>query len=195
MVESQFETVVRVGEYLIEHFYGSVQEASARRPRKDASLRSLMERAGEFGMTATGVRTSVAIALQSRELGRGLAQRLGIAQHRALLPLRDSGEKRVLAVAAVDANWSAERLRTRLRKLQKKHKGGRPREPPIALLVARVERALDRELLARRRELSDGVDHATAKALLGRVQTAQRHLETMERELVRVVARAGDSGG
>ena len=143
VVGSQMETILRVGDYLIEQFYGGYSEARSRKPRKAASLRQLSLRAGEFGMSGNGVRLAVAIALQARELGKSISLRLTSSQHRALLPIASLAEKRVLAEAAIEAKWSYEKLRARVVRIQKPHAGGRPGEPAARVLVRRLEPLLE----------------------------------------------------
>src|SRR5689334_3551096 len=66
-------------------FDGDLEEALSPRGNKENSLRQLALRAEEFGMTATGVKRSIPIYAQAREIGRALAERLLISQHIALL--------------------------------------------------------------------------------------------------------------
>jgi hypothetical protein len=172
----QLDTLLAVGEYVIENFYGSADEARARKPRKAASLRRLVERADEFGMKANGVRLSVPIALQARTLGRGLSARLSSSQHRALLPVSDPQEKKLLAEAAVDGHWSYQKLRGQVVKIRKPHPGGRPREPIARVILRRVERALAADDLARAE--SERLPPSEAKGLLA---SANRLRATMER--------------
>ena len=194
IIGKQVEMTLMVGEHLVQHYYGSVEEAVARKPRKKASLRQLQERAEEFGSSARDVRDSVGIYLQAIEIGKGLSARLGVAQHRVLLPLRNVEEKKLLAETAAESGWTVEDLRTRVGKLQKRHRGGRRARPPVALLVARIGRSFDEQMLARRRESIDSLEQGEVKKLLGTIQTARRHLETLERELVRVVGRPRKGG-
>lgn len=190
VVQGQLDLVSAVGEYLIANFYGSMEEARSRRPRKPASLAALASRAGEFGMTSSGLRTAVPLALQVRELGAGLARRLSPTHHLALLPMRDSGEKKVLARAAADAGWSVDELRRERERLQQPHPGGRPPAPRLRQAVSRAARAL---APVPADDLRAGLEEIAApevRRLLVVVERMQAELERWEKLLVRQLERA-----
>lgn len=197
VVGGQIDLVVAVGEYLLKRFYGgSVDEARALRPRKAASLRRLAERAEEFGMTATGVRTAVPMALQVRAIGVGLARRLPMTHHLEILPLKDPAEKRLLAEAAVASAWTVRDLRRERGRLQEPHPGGRPPEPALRIAVGRAARLLvgDKVPTAELRRGLDGVAAKEARQLLRQVEAMQRELERWEKLLVEAVGRGAPVG-
>ena len=192
VIGGQVELLIRVGEYLLEHFYGSVEEARSHRPRKRASLDRLAARAEEFGMTSTGVRRSVPVALQARELGREVAHKLGPARHVVLLPVRDSDEKRALAEAAIKSGWTVEKLRAQVARVSPPHPGGRPPTPRVRLMIERVARVLDGDALAGRlADHLDAISPVEARSLLAQVNRARAVLERLEKALIRAAARPG----
>lgn len=187
VVGGQVELAADVGEFLIEHVYGSVEEARSRHPRKNASLARLAERAAEFGMRPTGVRQAIPIAVQVRELGRPLGLKLTVDQHRALAVLEDAGEKKVLGQAAVDAGWTARELRQKVRLVKRPHRGGRPAQPLLRLFIARMDRQLkEADVGVFRSELSV-IGESEARRLLARVNAAQALLERVEKLLTRAL--------
>jgi hypothetical protein len=183
VVGGQVRILIDAGEYLIEHFYGGAAEARAHNPRKAASLRRLTERAEEFGMTPSGVRRCVPVALQARALGKELSLRLPQDHHLALLPLRSPEEKRVLAESAVEAGWSARDLRRKVAELQPRHPGGRPRRPGVSLFVERLDRLVEGfDASAAAREVGQ-LSPADRRHLLARIRTAEAGLARVRRAL------------
>ena len=191
VVVGQVEIAAKVGEFLIANVYGSVDMALSHAARKPASLRRLTERAEEFGMRPTGLRFAVPMALQVRQLGVRLGHQLGVDQHRALLPVRDPADKKLLAEAAVDARWTAEELRRKVRGIQRPHLGGRPTEPAARVLIRALDRTLGGVDFARLRGEADAIEAAEARRLLGRVNAAQGILERLEKLLTRAATRRG----
>lgn len=191
VVGGQVELMARVGEYLIEQVYGSVEEALSRRSGKHASVRRLGERAEEFGMSASGLARAVPMALQVRQLGRPLALRLGVEHHRALLPVKDPGEKRLLAEAALGARWTVADLRKKVRRVKRPQPGGRRREPEVRVLVRRLDRLLAGATTARGAEAAAELGAVEARRLLGTVNRAQATLERIEKLLTRTLTRPG----
>src|SRR5262245_2603002 len=104
-------------------FDGDLAAALSRQGNKENSLRQLALRAEEFGMSASGVMRCIPIYAQAREIGRGLAEKLEVSQHVALLPLRSAEHKRTLAEQAVEQRWPVKRLREEVRKKQNAHAG------------------------------------------------------------------------
>lgn len=144
VVAGQVQLIAQAGEYILEHFYGGdAERARSHRADKPAALRRLAERADEFGLRPSQVLRCVPFALQVRQLGHRLAFRLRQDHHLALLPLRDPEEKKVLAEAALEAEWSATELRQKVKTLQQPHPGGRAPEPQLAVLLGRMERLVD----------------------------------------------------
>ncbi len=185
VVAGQVELYARVGEYLIEHIYGSVEEARSRRAGKAATIARLGQRATEFGMTAAGLTRAVPFALQVRELGHELSRGLGVRHHRALLPVKNPAEKKLLAEAAVDSGWSAEELKKKVRSVQGKHGGGRPAQPALVVLVRQLDRLLAKAKPALYRAQLPQIEASSARRLLGRVNAAQALLEKLEKLLTR----------
>ncbi|MSP60462.1 MAG: hypothetical protein EXR72_08985 [Myxococcales bacterium] len=186
---SQIEAAAGVGEYLIEHVYGSVEAAVSHRPAKPASLRRLEERAHEFDMRASGLSRAVPIALQVRVLGDELARSLGTVQHRLLLPVKDATEKRLLAEAATGNQWTAEQLRRQVRRVVKPHAGGRRPEPALVVFLRRSASAMRGGDATQFREEAEGLLPAVAKRLLGSVNHMQATLERLEKLLTRALTR------
>jgi hypothetical protein len=182
VVGGQVNVLVTVGDYILEHFFGGDAERVTSRLRsKEASVRRLAKRAGEFGMTASGVLRCVPIALQARQLGLPLAQRLPATQHVVLLPLHDRKQKRELAEAAIAEGWTVSQLRRQVKRLHRPHAGGRPREPAIRRLVTRLEAAF--EDLPQGDAGIDALSPADRRHLLGRVNSLQAALERLERKI------------
>ena len=74
--EGLLKTVVAMGNYLIETFYGgSLVEAQSRSPRKPAALARLYERADDLPVSVHALKQCVRIAAQYHELPRQLAGR------------------------------------------------------------------------------------------------------------------------
>ncbi len=189
VVGGQVELYARVGEYFIEHVYKGVDEATSRRPSKSVTLVRLAERAEEFGMTASAVKYAVPFALQVRELGMPLAERLRVRQHHALFVVKDPSEKRLLAEAAVASQWDVKELVERVRQLQGKHEGGRPPEPAIVVLLRGIERQFAEVKIARYKSDLPKLSRGDVRRLLGRVNAAQETLEKLEKLLTRAALR------
>lgn len=190
VVSSQIETVIRVGEYLLEHFYGGAEAARSHTPRKAASLAALKDRTDEFAMPASLLERAVPIALQARLLPRAVATAIPVSIHRALLPVRDVAEKRQLAASAAEGRWTYEQLRTRVAKVQRKHAGGRPREPAVRVLLRRLGAQIAGTSPEALREEVRGLEPAEARRLLGEVERLQAFLEKLEHDIERASARA-----
>ena len=111
--------------------------------------------------------------------------KLSVSQHEALLPLKNLDEKRVLAEAAVTSRWSVEKLESQVRRLHRPHKGGRPVEPGMRVLVRRLDKLLVEAL---REGLDSGLDDlspAEARRLLAMVNGSQATLERIEKLLTK----------
>lgn len=189
VVGGQVEILTQVGEYLIENVYRSEAEARSQRPGKVASIRRLAERAEEFGMNAGGLSRAVPMALQVRALGKHLAFRLGVRQHRALLPVRDTTEKKRLAEAALTNNWTAGELQAEVRRVQDPHPGGRTPAPEAQRIVNRAWAIFEGVKAAELQTGLAGLDVEAAKEILGRVGAMQVTLGRIERAVARVVGR------
>lgn len=189
VIGGHVDVMSQVGEYLIEKVYGSEEEATSRRGNKMVSIERLSERAGDFGMTAAGLRRAVPIALQVRQLGRTLSTQLGVRHHRALLPVKDGAEKKVLAEAAVEAHWTAEELGKKVRRIHKTHAGGRSRQPGVRLFVERASRAVEGVDTATLHAGFEQVNAVERRRLLARVNAMQAVLERVEKQLSRSAGR------
>ena len=197
IVGGQVRATVEAGEYVIREFYGSVERARSRDPRKDASLARLAERAPEFGMSPSTLAYVVPVALAVRDLGLSLAHGLGISRLRTLTPIKDSEQRRLLAETATSSGWTVAKLRERVRKIEKPHASGRPGLPAIERAVARLARVADVEI-SDAAGIRAGLDDLTprrARVLLQSVNRVQADLERVEKLLQRVVARGLTEGG
>lgn len=193
VVTGQVETIVQVGEYLIENFYGGVEQARSRSPQKAASLARLAGRAEEFGMTEATLGYVVPVTLAARELGAPLAGRLGVSRLRALLPVRDAQQRRLVAESAVSSGWTVERVKARVRQVARPHAGGRPELPNLERLVGRVRRAIGED--AEAASLRVGLDRlspARARELLAEVNRIQADVERVEKLLQKAAVKAED---
>lgn len=184
VVVGQIETAVAVGQYLIEEFYGSVEAARSLRPTKPASLARLAERAEEFGMSPATLAYAVPTALAVRELGAGLSGRLGISRVRALLPVKDVTQRKLLAEHAVSSSWPVAQLKARVREIAPAHAGGRPARPAVQRLVERTAKLFEEEAAdaAALRRGADELSPKMARALLvrlNRLKTAQARVEEL----------------
>src|SRR5437762_1053167 len=79
------------------------------------------------------------------------------------------GEKKLLAEAAVDAGWSAEELRTKIPRLQKRHPGGRPKEPALRVFLARAARTIENVQVADLRKGLDAISPAERRHLRSQI--------------------------
>lgn len=189
VVGGQVDLMARVGQFLVENVYGSLEEARARRPRKTASVRRLAERAEEFGMRPSSLARAVPMYLQVQLLGQRLSSRLTVEHHRALLPLRDESEKKQLAEKSAEVGWTSDELRKQLRRVQRPHAGGRPARPAVSLLVDRVDRVLVGASASEIKVELGELDQPEVRRLIGRVNAAQSALERIERQLQRQLGR------
>jgi hypothetical protein len=180
VIGGQVEVIVRVGEYLLQNVYGSLEEATSRSPAKSVSIQRLAARTSEFGMTPAGLRRAVAISVQARDLGPALAGQLGVRQHHALLPLKDPAEKKQLAERAVDEGWTADELRRRVRKIHKPHPGGAPRMPAVCRLVTRASRLFEGTPPGDLKVDLDRVPAAECRRMLARVSALRAVLDRVE---------------
>lgn len=177
---SGVECARRVGEYLVEHFYGGDFAQVHRHGRKHASLRALAAR-DDLGVSPTFLWTAIAVAEQWVVLPVELAESLPLAHHRLLLPVHDRAERVRLARVAVEGRWSVRQLQAEIQRHREEERvltGARkPGRPPgagidrltrlIAEVAREVERAasegrLDRlepdELLAFEEALDDAIN-------------------------------------
>jgi hypothetical protein len=184
VVVGQVETLVEVGEYLIEKFYGGIDNALSRSPIKAASLERLAERSGEFGMSAATLRYVIPLTAAAREIGLPLAGRLGVSRLRAILPVKDGTQRKLLAETAVATGLTVDKLESRVRRIARPHAGGRPRSSAIDRLVAGIERVV--ESTGGGAGLRDGIETlgaTEARRLLGRLNRIQAELERAEKLL------------
>lgn len=189
VVGGQVEILAQVGEYLIDHVFHGEAEARSTRAGKSMSIRRLADRAEEFGMNAGGLARAVPIALQVRALGKALAFRLGVRQHRALLPVKDHAEKKRLADTAIQENWTAAELQKQVRRVQRPHAGGRTKAPEVRRVVNRAWSTLQGIKVTDLQIDLTGLDATEAKELLTRVNAMQTTLERIERLVTKVVAK------
>lgn len=177
---SGVECARRVGEYLVEHFYGGDFAQVHRHGRKHASLRALAAR-DDLGVSPTFLWTALAVAEQWVVLPVEVAEALPLAHHRLLLPVHDRALRVHLARAAAEGRWSVRHLQAEIQRRREAErvatgarKPGRPPGPGIdrltrlvAEVATEVERAasdgrLDRldpeELLAFEEALDDAIN-------------------------------------
>jgi hypothetical protein len=188
-------TVVALGGYLIEKFYGSsVDEACSRRPHKPAALARLLERAGELPVSIHALKQSVRIAAQHRALPRALADRLSKSQHEALLPVADPTRKIELAGEALAQQLSSREITQRANALNKRRGGGRPPSPPVVRRVGALVRLLDAPELDAEivPEVLSGLEPTQVEQLREQVRRARSVLARVEEALGE--ATAGDRG-
>jgi len=191
IVAGQVETYGNAGEYLIKNFYGSVENARSRRADKPASLSRLAERAHEFGMTPSTLGTAVQLALVVRDVGAALAGQLGVSRLRALAPLQEHSQRRLVGETAAAAGWTVEKVKERVRKIARPHAGGRPEQPGVERAVTRIAKVVDAEATPERLRASlDTLTAKRAKHLLARVNQTQASLERIEKTLQGVLGRA-----
>ncbi len=182
VIGSQVKALAEVGEYLIAHVYGSEAEALSRRSNKAASLDRLAERCDEFNLKRAALVRAVPFALQVRQLSWPLAGELRIGQHRQLLVVKDPSEKKLLAEAAVASRWTEETLRRKIRAIQKPHRGGRPPEPAVRVILRRAQ-----PILGDRANYEIGLEYLSpkeARHLLQQIGMCRDHLDHLERLLL-----------
>ena len=153
------DTVVRLGQYLIQTFYGGVEAARSLQPTKEASLRELMARADELPVSAHALRSAVRVALVVRELPRATSTALSASHHEQLSTVRDREVRLQLAQEAVRRDLTVQQLGARVRQEQPPHAGGRRRKHPLDRGMASVIRALAAQ------EIADGLSHAGMRDL------------------------------
>src|SRR5262245_41535163 len=78
------DTVVRLGQYMIQTFYGSLEAARSHKPVKAASLQALLERADQLPVSAHALKMAVRVALVVRELPKTTASALTASHHEPL---------------------------------------------------------------------------------------------------------------
>ena len=162
--EGLLGTVVAVGDYLIEKFYGgSPEEARSQRPNKPSALRQLLERAEELPVSPHALKQAVRVAAQYHELPLALAEGLTKTQHELLLPVADPAAKRKLAQEAVESKLTSEALKGRVRRVHRPHKGGRPPKPAVRRRLGALLRALE----------AGNLDEDLAPASLKRLDAAE----------------------
>lgn len=185
VVGGQVTVIAEVGEYLIANVYRGEEEALSRRRGKAASIPKLAARAEEFGMTASGLLRAVPIALQVRALGKTLSGKLSVRQHRALLPVKGSAEKKELAEEAVLSRLTATDLQHKVRREHKPHPGGRSKEPPARRVTRRMAALTDGISARDVREGMDRIAPSEARHLLGQLKNVRARIEQMMEALER----------
>lgn len=143
--QALLSTVVLLGEYLIEKFYGGLEEARSRRPSKATALAKLLASASELPVSAHALKQSVRVAVQFRDLPVQLAESLSKTQHEALLPVADQAKKIELAQEAVSRQLTTRQLLQRVNAEAERRPsaGGRPPMAPLARRIGALFRVLD----------------------------------------------------
>ena len=186
--EGLLKTVVAMGNYLIETFYGgSLVEAQSRSPRKPAALVRLYERADDLPVSVHALKQCVRIAAQYHELPRPLADGLSKAHHEALLSVADRKRKLELAQEAAEEHLSSRELVARINaeEQQRSRGGGRPPLPRAVRRMGAVLRLFDApgfddEIVP---EVLQALTPADLERMRGQVRRVHEYLDRMAQAL------------
>ena len=140
-------TIVAIGDYLLEALFANdVALVASRDPRKSTAMRRLLERAGETPVSVHMLKRAIPIALQYRELPRKLAEQLPQSCHELLLLVGDVKEKERLVADAVARKLTVKQFDREVRKIRRKHAGGRIARPAVVRWAKEIARASAIEL-------------------------------------------------
>ncbi len=177
-IVKSLETVVEVGRYVLDTFFGGDVDAYRRRERDWPAFQALRER-NDLAISRTTLVKAVGVLMQLDDLPRELAEQLGVSKHHELLPVQDRETKVELAREAAENKLSATDLRRRVWEVtrhQRRPSTRRPTSPP-----ARAVRAVELKVRALRKEL----EHGGAWELLDETERAQLK-ERVERVIDRL---------
>jgi len=182
------ELTLRIGDYLLDKFFGGDPGNLGRVARGHVSFRALADREDLDASYAT-LWYSTQIARQYDQLPAVEADRLSIAHHKLLLPVKDEALKSRLARQAVEENLSkrqfAEVVRAELGTRSGQTRGGRPPLPGVMKALRAFQRALPAAPIDEEAYSSLSVDKK--KEVLSqareRLQELTRLVQDMERDL------------
>ena len=143
MHASGLQLATTVSAYVTETFFaGDPAALSSKDSRKTASFRALCERE-DLQMGVSTLHRLVRIGQQARHLPADLAERLSLAQHRALLPVPNALHKQHLARLAVQHGWTTEQLAATVaaEHPQPPRHAGRPKKAQVLKWLDGLQRA------------------------------------------------------
>ncbi|MCK6505728.1 hypothetical protein L6R53_20435 [Myxococcota bacterium] len=192
---ASLDFAVQVGALLVEQLYGGDLSAWQERGVRDASFRKLAERDDLGGLGKSTLHRSVQVYALVERLGRPDWKHLGVAHVRAVLPLPEKDQARLLERAEAH-QWTTRQLEAEADK-RKPPPDGRGR-PPLPTFVKSIH------ALARIVEIDgdgdpfadldavDALSEDDARRLLAQVSQVRQRCEEVERRLgPKVPAAAG----
>lgn len=193
---ASLDFAVQIGALLVEQLYGGDLSAWQERGTRDASFRKLAEREDLGGLGKSTLHRSVQVYALFERMGRPDWKHLGVAHIRAVLPLPEKEQARLLERAEAH-QWTTRQLEAEADK-RKPPADGRGR-PPLPTFVKSIH------ALARIVEFDDGgqdpfadldavdaLSEDDARRLLAQVSQVRQRCEEVERRLgPKVPAAAG----
>ena len=187
-----FALVRDVGALIVAKFYGGDVGVLRERGPKDASLRKLAEHL-DLAMSAASLYTAVATyELMERVGGVSTWKHLAPSHVRAVLPLPDKAQRRLLA-RAEDRAWTVRQLEAEARKVKvkaPKRRGGR-RPLPTFVKTIRALRRFDDDALFADFEQLDALGEDDAQVLMQTVTGLKLRCEALQKRLQARVAGFG----
>jgi hypothetical protein len=170
------ELMLKMGDYLLKHFYGDEPENVMKKGQNHMSFRALAEREDLLVSHAT-LWYAVRISCQYEFLPPDVADRLPVSHHKLLLPVRDQKTKKELAKKAV-VNAMTKRnfahiVQEARQKLPRGSAGGRPPLPGVVKALRKIDRALE-EALPNEALYLNLTDEAKEETLVQAKATLQR---------------------
>ena len=133
-----------MGEYLVKTFFGGDLDNFGVE-KSHASWRALANRE-DLQVSHSTLWFSVAILAQLRQLPEDVGTALSVSHHRLLVPVRDPKAKERVARKAVEQGLTVSQFEAevaKVRKTEKRSKGGRPAIPPHLKALRRLPRLLE----------------------------------------------------
>lgn len=142
--EKGLETVLALGQYVLDTFFGGNSANFRSRSGEHATFRELAERE-DLQVSAPTLWRAVSVVDQYKQLPEPVAKALPPTHHTLLLPLKDEKKKIELARTAADEGWSKEQLEAEVKKAKGKSKAGRPALPRFVKTIHKWENLLEKE--------------------------------------------------
>lgn len=181
-----FALVQEVGRLIVEKFYGGDVSVLRDRSKTDGSLRQLAEHP-DLPMSASSLYRAVAMhELIERHGGVAGWKHLGPSHVRAVLPLEEKVQKRILRYAE-NHSWTVDRIEEAVRKArdgEERHGGGRPPLPKFQKSINALRKYADNadDLFSELDKL-DGIDEKKAREMYTTVCGLRAKLEELEAQL------------
>jgi hypothetical protein len=184
--DATIELAVKMGELIVERFYGGRLDAWREHGQKESSLRKLAAKFedDESGMSAAGIYRVVAIYELDQRLGVSARKQLTVTHIRAVIGLPQAEQKRLLDQAEAKG-WTTRQLEDKAATARKKEGDGRGRHPlPAFVKTANwLGKLVEQEDSFGDLDALEGMDEDAVEATARKITTMRQKLEALEGKL------------